>query len=599
MQPFESTLLSLLPIFVVARLAVFLASGVYDIRWSEVSARDAVQIFKGLALSAVVLVALTYLFDWGRLPRSIFIIDFCLLGLLLGLSRLGLRLWVESSGSQDGVGCLVYGTGESSRQVAKRLHGGSSVYSMKGYLANNSAELGKLVSGISVLASLDDIENLLEEASIFEILVPEELRSELPSVMEALSPLRDTRELAVKIIKAPSQAGGSADELLARKESIGEMEIRSPLLTDLLGRDKWEVDARNCAELVCDRTVMITGAGGTIGRELARQVVELGAATVVLLDNSELQLFETKRLLDDLNFARGLSATKYLCHLCDVKNIEALEELFNDYLPEIVFHAAAYKHVFLGEETPYEFIDNNVGGTSNIVELSAKYNVERLVNISTDKAVKPMSIMGMTKRLCELVVAESSLKASGVFCSVRFGNVLGSSGSLIPILTSQLLAKKPLTLRHPQMSRYFMLVEEAVSLVLRSASLARRGEIAVLDMGEPVRIVDIAKNLRLLMGRSEKECPIVYTGASPGEKLSEELYSHGEPSAHERIFILPDGDSPRNSSSVSRALSSWSKTAERILVLARARHPRAETLLREQIGWEGATEGWTRKWQNQ
>ena len=316
-------------------------------------------------------------------------------------------------------------------------------------------------------------------------------------------------------------------------------QIRPVQVEDVLGREPVDVDLEAIASYLADETVLVTGAGGSIGSELCRQIARLGAARLVLVENSERALFEIER---ELVVERGFSACAAV--LADVGNRRKLDEVFNRYRPAVVFHAAAYKHVGLLEANPLESVRNNTLATRIVAEVAVQYEAKRFVLISTDKAANPKNLMGQSKAVCEWIV-EAFGHRSDVptrFVGVRFGNVLGSSGSVIPIFRRQIERGGPVTVRHPEMTRYFMTIPEAVSLVVQAGSIGGRGEIFVLDMGEPVRILDLARNMIELSGlEPDRDIPIEFTGPLPGEKLHEELWSGDEvvgSTVHPKILRL-------------------------------------------------------------
>jgi FlaA1/EpsC-like NDP-sugar epimerase len=343
--------------------------------------------------------------------------------------------------------------------------------------------------------------------------------------------------------------------------------------------------------MLAGKRVLVTGAGGSIGAELVRQVLAYEPSTLVLLDHSELALFEIHSELQ----SRVGQGTLLVPILADVRDEARLVPVFAQHQPEVVLHAAAYKHVHLVEANPFSAIMNNVAGTLNLLEAASSAGTQRFVFVSTDKAVNPAGVMGATKRLGELLVTAFAAKGHGTWCSVRFGNVLGSSGSLVPTLTRQIAAGEPVTITHPDMERYFMLIPEAVALVLRAATLVESGAIAILRMGEPMRIVDIARSLIALMGRTEEEIPIVFTGVRPGEKLREELYLRGDEAVTEDpdVLVLPTSERQKLDG---RGLVA---EARRLVALAAVNDPRAISLLAALTGlrtniavqWDEDTDG--------
>ncbi len=318
-----------------------------------------------------------------------------------------------------------------------------------------------------------------------------------------------------------------------------------PKLEELLNRPSIDVNLDDVRDQLKGKVVLITGGGGSIGGELCRQIITLVPQKLLILDHSELNLY-----LIDCELREMKSGVEIQTILADIKDLPTIRYVFASYRPEFIYHAAAYKHVHLVEKNAYASIINNIVGTRNLIDCSLEFNVDTFVMISTDKAVNPSSIMGATKRVCELLITNAANVSENRYCSVRFGNVLGSSGSLIPLLKKQVYAGGPITITHPDMTRYFMLIPEAVKLVLKAGHISRPGDVNILRMGEPVKIIDIAKKVITLMGRTEKEIGIEFIGKRPGEKLFEELYLCGNeyPTEHEDIMVLPNGDSIYDSS---------------------------------------------------
>ncbi|MFY7992621.1 MAG: polysaccharide biosynthesis protein [Bacteriovoracaceae bacterium] len=324
------------------------------------------------------------------------------------------------------------------------------------------------------------------------------------------------------------------------KKSLENRPFFEPKLEDLLNRPALNVDLSDVKEQLKDKVVLVTGGGGSIGGELCRQILKMRPSKLLILDHSELNLYIIDCELKELN-----TGVETQVILADIKDLQTMKNIFRTFKPEYVYHAAAYKHVHLVQNNAYSSIINNILGTRNIIDCSLDYNVNTFVMISTDKAVNPSSIMGATKRVCELLVTDAANSSGLRYCSVRFGNVLGSSGSLIPLLKKQVYAGGPITITHPDMTRYFMLIPEAVKLVLKAGQISSPGDVNILKMGEPVKIVDIAKKVISLMGRTEDEIGIKFIGKRPGEKLFEELYLCGneKQTEHQDIMVLPNGDS--------------------------------------------------------
>lgn len=556
-----STLNALLPLFVLLRIATFLGMGVYDIKWRYVSTKDSITILRAIMLSTVLIIATTYLVDIGRLPRSIFFIDAAFLTLLMAGTRLLRRIAFEYSAHRElggnGRTTLVYGAGVGGRALAHRIATDPTLgLHLAGFIDDNRIEIGRTIYGRKVLGTSAELPYLLNRLAVQELIVA--FSEVSPSKLQELILL--TKKANVKLRRLTDFTGGPSVQASGLFRNIE--------LGDLLGRQQKKVDLAAAAPLIRGKTVLITGAGGSIGSELSRQVLGFSPRTLVLLDHSEYNLYTI-----DHELRSGSSTdTQLVPALVDVKDKDNLERVFNQYQPDVVFHAAAYKHVQLVEQNSCAAILNNIEGTRAILDLSVKSEVSTFVMISTDKAVNPVGVMGATKRVCELLVQAKGEETGRRFCSVRFGNVLGSSGSLIPLLQKQILAGDPLTITHPDMTRYFMLIPEAVSLVLRAATIANPGDVQILDMGEPVKIVDIASSLRTLMGRDEIENPIIFTGIRPGEKMYEELYLCGNEvlTQDPNIFVLPAGDGATDSAGQQTALD---ENVENIVGMAQSGSP--------------------------
>jgi FlaA1/EpsC-like NDP-sugar epimerase len=520
--------------FVLLRMGALIALGVYNIIWRYISASDAFKLVRATALSSALLISVTYLMNLGHLPRAMFLIDALLVTLLLGGVRVLRRLVYEkqvSGGKMEGKKTLIYGAGQNGRSLLNYLNANPQLnFSVVGFIDDDSQKLGKEICGREVLG---DRSNLAESITMYRI---EELILGISSPSAAL--LKEVIDICnsfqikprlVRDVMAAGEVGASPTK-----------GFRDVELKDLLNRHERQLETSSIREMLRGKRVLITGGGGSIGSELARQVLTFGPSQLLVLDHSELNLYQIDRELKALKGCADL----VIPLLVDVKDSASLKRVLRDYAPDVVFHAAAYKHVHLVESNPFPAILNNILGTKNLVDLSLEVGVETFVLISTDKAVNPAGIMGATKRVCEMIVSHAGKEHGKRYCSVRFGNVLGSSGSLIPLLKEQIKEGGPVTITHPEINRYFMLIPEAVALVLRAATVAQPSDIALLRMGEPIKIVDIAKNLIALMGKQEHEVPIQFTGLRPGEKLFEELYITGNEAKTEDpdILIVPKGD---------------------------------------------------------
>ncbi|HEY2981664.1 MAG TPA: nucleoside-diphosphate sugar epimerase/dehydratase, partial [Anaerolineales bacterium] len=391
---------------------------------------------------------------------------------------------------------------------------------------DDPAKRGQEIYGVRVLGPIFELAAVLDEQRVDEVIIA------IPS-----APGRVVRLVTdvCRIKGIPSRTMPGIYELIGGKVSVSR--LREVDITDLLRRDPVRVNDEAVGQALAGKRVLVTGAGGSIGRELCRQIARRGPSELVLLGHGENSIFEV--LLELREDYPGLTI---LPIIADVRDHERLAAVFAEHRPQLVFHAAAHKHVPLMEANVSEAVTNNVIGTQNVVEVAAEANVERVVLISTDKAVQPTSIYGATKRLAEMLVLDAAARTGLPFTVVRFGNVLGSRGSIIPIFKKQIQRGGPLTITHPEMRRFFMTIPEAVYLVLQAASMGRGGELFVLNMGEPVRILDLAEDLIRLSGLEPgRDIEIVFTGTRPGEKLLEELWDAGTPlekTAHPDIFRL-------------------------------------------------------------
>ncbi len=520
-----------IPLFLMLRLGIFTALGVYDIIWRYISLGDAAKLAKAVLLSTLITISTTYLVDIGRIPRAVFFIDAFLGLLLLGGVRFSRRFLYEKKGesqmSNPGEATIIIGAGVTGRALASRLQvENDSGYLVVGFVDDDAQKVGRFIGGHRVLGTVAELDRILKDTAVKQVIIG------------IAHPSGALLRKIVKQCRAHGVATRLARSIASHFGQSGTLQgLRGIELADLLNRPRKQIELLGIKQLIEGRTVLVTGAGGTIGSELARQIARMDPARLLLLDHAEYNLYEIDREL-----RVGANANeKIIPLLIDLKSKSSLRRVFLDYVPEVVIHAAAYKHVHLVEVNPLAAILNNIGGTKNLIDLSLKRGVETFLLISTDKAVNPVGIMGATKRLCELMISSAGKKGGRRYCSVRFGNVLGSSGSLIPLLTEQITKGEPITITHPEMTRYFMLVEEAVSLVLKAVTVAKPGDILLLDMGAPVKIVDMAKSLFALVGTGDNEPAILYTGLRPGEKLFEELYLSGNetPTQFSDILVVP------------------------------------------------------------
>lgn len=483
---YAPSVLIYLAIGIPVRATLIWVFGLHRQVWSMVGAQDLFNLTAAVGLDAVVMFFGAFgLRGWVFVPRSVPLIAGIVALLLLGGSRFAARLLHETVRRKaigKGRRVLIVGAGEAGTMLAREMlrHPEAGLIPV-GYLDDDLAKQRLRLVGLRVWGKLDDLPRVARRLKVDEILIA------IPS-----APGKVVR----KVVEAARAAGVSyrimpaLHEILSGRVSISD--LREVDLEDLLRREPVRLNVEEIAGYLEGRVVLVTGAGGSIGSELVRQVLRFNPREVILLGHGENSLFALSQELD-----RRRPRPPYRVVVADVRFREDLEHVFRQYRPQVVFHAAAHKHVPLMEENPVAAVRNNVVGTANVVELALKYGVERFVNISTDKAVNPTSIMGATKRVAEYLVQRAAQRAAPgqAFVSVRFGNVLGSRGSVVHIFREQIRRREPVTITHPEMKRYFMTVSEAVQLVLQAGGLGENGAVYVLDMGEPVRVLDLAKDL--------------------------------------------------------------------------------------------------------
>ncbi|TMM26487.1 MAG: polysaccharide biosynthesis protein [Actinobacteria bacterium] len=493
--PYYDTLFRRTILIVIAiKLVVFVLSGFYDRWWRYVSVRDMWGAFRGVTIASLVAGLTVYFFSpvsQVRLPRSVAIMDWLLLLGLIAGTRLLARTVIERPGTglvARGKEVLVVGAGDAGQLVIRELQRNRQLgYTPIGLIDDDNRKKNLRVHGVRVLGTTEDLPHILRDNKPDEVLIA------LPSA---------SGEARQRIVTATRQGNVPVKTLPGLYELIsGESElatqIRPVQVEDVLGREPVEVDLEATAAYLREKTVLVTGAGGSIGSELCRQIARLGPQRLVLVDQGETALFEIERELVD---ERGFAATVPI--LADCKSSTKMRQVFERYQPGVVFHAAAYKHVPLMEANPLESVRNNVIATEVVAETAIEFGAQRFVLISTDKAVNPKTVMGQSKALCEWIVEAYGARddVATRFVAVRFGNVLGSSGSVIPIFRRQIAKGGPVTVTHPEMTRYFMTIPEAASLVIQAGAIGGRGDVFVLDMGEPVRIIELAQQMIRLSG---------------------------------------------------------------------------------------------------
>jgi FlaA1/EpsC-like NDP-sugar epimerase len=500
----------------------------YNRIWQYASVGELVSILKAVLIGSTAAFLLVFLISGSKVPTSSIAFVLETLLLLMGGSRFVWRLLRDKylHRKNDQNKALIIGAGDCGTLIAKELkyNTSSTIYPVA-FIDDNDRKHKLQILGIPVIGNVDLIPSTVEKYDINEIIIamPSAPRENIAKIIEICKTTKSRLKIIPKI-----------DDLIHGKVTIKE--IRDVEVEDLLGRDPINVDLQRIADYVEDKTVLITGAGGSIGSELCRQISQYKPAKLLLLGHGENSIYQI-----DKQLRRGYPDVLIETIIADVQDQERINQIFQKNRPQVVFHAAAHKHVPLMESNPAEAIKNNVFGTKNVADAADRFNTERFVLISTDKAVNPTSVMGTTKRIAEMYIQCLGKQSSTKFVAVRFGNVLGSRGSVIPHFKEQIERGGPVTVTHPDMVRYFMTIPEAVQLVIQAGAYATGGEIFILDMGKPVKILALAEDLIRLSGfEPYEDVNIEFTGIRPGEKLYEELLTNEEgiiSTQHGRIFI--------------------------------------------------------------
>jgi FlaA1/EpsC-like NDP-sugar epimerase len=520
---------------VLMKLGIFALFGLYTKLWRFVDQKDFESLLKAVVVSSFVLIGGLFLLSLGRddPPRGVIALDFLLTLAFTGGSRFLVRALFERPARRSLLErasreVLIVGAGNGGQQVAVELRRNPELSSAPiGFVDDDPRKQGMRVAGHKVLGPTSQLPRILDQTG------PDEVIIAIPS---APGTLRQRVVTACRERSIPVRTLPTTFELLSGGVTLTR-QLREVQVEDVLGREPVRVEIDRVGSYLAGRTVLVTGAGGSIGAELCRQIARVGPSRLVMVDNAENALFEIRRQLED---ERHFSRTAAV--LADCKDATRVRELFDEYQPSVVFHAAAYKHVPLMEENPVEAVRNNAVATRIVAAAAGAVGVERFVLVSTDKAVTPATVMGASKALAEWAVEAAQHRwRSTRYSSVRFGNVLGSSGSVVPIFRRQIAAGGPVTVTDEKMTRYFMTIPEAVQLIIRSGELSTGGEVFVLEMGDPVKIVDLARNMIRLTGlEPDVDIAIDIVGRRPGEKLHEELFNHGErpqPTPAERIVF--------------------------------------------------------------
>ena len=537
----ESTLRYILPF----KLGVFLFFGLYGGMWRYTSVVDLFNVLKATTLSSGgIVLAILFIYRFEGFPRSVFILDWILTFIFIGGVRIVIRLILSEEEKNLSFlfqnpfnrkklvrprkkRLLIIGAGKSGEIVLRELRANPRLnYEIAGFLDDDPKKKGMRIHGVPVLGPVPKIHKLAYDMGMDEVLIA------IPSA--------STRQMR-KIVQACEGTGlktrttPGIGELIDGKISFSS--IREVSYEDLLGRDPVNLDTKNIEDYLAGKVILVSGAGGSIGSELCRQITSFHPENLILLDKTENSLFHL-----EMEFRQRYPKVVITPVLGDVKYDHSLKRVFKEHRPQVVFHAAAYKHVPIVELNSWEAVYNNIIGTKNITETAHQFGAERFINVSTDKAVRPTNVMGSTKRVTEMITSCYASSNPGRFVSVRFGNVIGSEGSVVHLFKKQIERLGPVTVTHPEITRYFMTIPEACKLILQAGAMGEGGEIFILDMGTPIKIVDMARDLIRKSGfKPDVDIEIRFTGLRPGEKLYEELITGEEGvvrTPHEKIFVL-------------------------------------------------------------
>ena len=517
---------SLFPVLLIQQLS-FSVFGLYRGIWRFASLPDLKRILNAVISAALLIATISFMLrGYLVVPRSVLVISPCLSILFLGGSRFFYRYLKDHQlyriSSSQGEPVIILGAGEAAISLVKEL-GLSERWQVVGLLDDDTSLHGREILGVRVYGLVSQLERFARKLAVAHVIVA------MPSVRHEARrvAIESVNALGLSVLTVPA-----IDDLMSGRLNVSQ--LRPVDVEDLLGRDAVDLDQTGLSQLILDQVVLVTGAGGSIGSELCRQILKYQPKTMVCYDLSEFALYQLEQEL-------GHTAVNFVSIVGDIKNAQRISRLLAKYAPRAVFHAAAYKHVPLMEtDNVSEALLNNVLGTYTLAQACQIAGVEKFVLVSTDKAVNPTNVMGASKRLAEMVIQGLQGSAGTRFVMVRFGNVLGSSGSVVPKFRGQIAGGGPITITHPEITRYFMSIPEAAQLVMQAGLMGTGGEIFVLDMGEPVRIVDLAKDMIKLSGFKEGEIAIEFVGLRPGEKLYEELLADDEntkPTPHHKLRI--------------------------------------------------------------
>ena len=529
-----------IPILLFTKLTSFAAFGLYRGMWRYTSISDLINIIKASAMGTLLAIAVfALLHGLAGFPKTVLFIDFTLCTIFLCLSRASVRIYFSNSNRTDKSSFMTsaiksrkkiifIGAGNSTEKIIREIRDNSDMkYIVVGIVDDDKLKIGATIHGVPIIGKINKLSDIEIPFDEIVICIPTATNEEMRRIVAIC-----------KSTEKPYRTVPTFSELIDGKVSMKS--VREVSMVDLLGRKEIVLDRYAISSYLYGKKVLVTGAGGSIGSELVRNCLTFDPDLLILLDQSEHNLFNIERECRESSHPVSFQPI-----LGDIRDQTFLERVFSSFRPDVVFHAAAYKHVPMQEAHPWEAILTNIQGTHNLINVSEDYNVNRFVLVSTDKAVNPTNIMGATKRVAEKLIQSKSVDSKVKYMAVRFGNVIGSSGSVIPTFQKQIRNGGPITLTDPAMERYFMSISEAAQLILQTGAMGTGGEIYVLDMGKPVNIKDIAYELIRLSGlEPEKDISIEYIGSRPGEKMFEELKTKEEnivETNHEKIMMMKNG----------------------------------------------------------
>ncbi len=530
----DKNLFMVLVVFLSVKFLIFYYFNLYDISWRYVSIQDIDKIAKASLTSSAILFIIIHSFDFPifyNFPKSVFVIDLFLSFIFSSGFKISKRMYLEVMrpryNNSDLKRTLIIGAGNSGEQIVRDiLRSKERRFFIIGFVDDDPLKQNLMLQGIRVLGTTNDLTKIIKEQRINSILISI-LSADRKFHRKILNVAKENSVDDVKVISTINDISNSV------KVSIKD--IRDIDVSDLIGRQAVSINTQVIGSSIKNKRVLVTGAAGSIGSEIVRQISFYEPRKIAMLDINESDLADL-----EIQLGRSFNKNKIKMYLCDISDLPKLEKVFEEFDPEIIFHAAAYKHVPVIEKFPEEAVRVNILGTYNLVETARNFGVENFVLISTDKAVNPTSIMGASKRVAEYIVTGMCADSSSKYLAVRFGNVIGSRGSALPIFIDQLKNGGPITITHPEMKRYFMTIPEAVSLVLQASAAGQNGDVFILDMGEPVRIVDLVRDLIKLNNLiPDEDIKIEYTGIREGEKLFEEILTAEEgviKTNHQKIF---------------------------------------------------------------